>query len=338
MKRYDALTGLRGWAVLLVLIAHTSNLGYSFFGLDFSGIGKNGVYLFFALSSYLLTIQLFGLYKSGDSSINILKYILKRFSRIYPLFVMTLLLFYIISTFVSPVYITSFDILRDTILLNDGPGIFWTIAVEFKYYFLLPFIAGALYLLRAQLLLVIVLVFLLCCILFTKSKGAQWELLYYLPLFLMSSVMALVSVYGKRQVWDFTWFRILFFISLAWVFLTIPAMWSLVLHMPFHYQYFDLYFPVFCFTCPIVVYGIDRLNGSLEVFFKNRFMCHLGEISYSAYLVHMFVIYGAYYLGVAQGATIFIVILAIILVLSNLVHAHFEKPVTALLYRRVRDI
>ncbi|MCY1298635.1 hypothetical protein D9M70_481290 [compost metagenome] len=44
----DALDGLRGLAALIVVLSHTSNLSMFFFPLlDFRGIGKSGVYLFF---------------------------------------------------------------------------------------------------------------------------------------------------------------------------------------------------------------------------------------------------------------------------------------------------
>ena len=53
-----SLDGLRGFAVLLVLLSHMSLVGINLVpGLDFAGIGKAGVYLFFVLSAFLLTWQ-----------------------------------------------------------------------------------------------------------------------------------------------------------------------------------------------------------------------------------------------------------------------------------------
>lgn len=60
-KRYqiDALDGLRGFAALLVVMSHTSNEGMHLIPfLDFRGTGKSGVFLFFLLSSFLLSIPL----------------------------------------------------------------------------------------------------------------------------------------------------------------------------------------------------------------------------------------------------------------------------------------
>ena len=52
----DSLDGLRGLAALMVFLSHTSNEGIYFSSsFNFSGIGKSGVFLFFVLSSFLLT-------------------------------------------------------------------------------------------------------------------------------------------------------------------------------------------------------------------------------------------------------------------------------------------
>ena len=56
---FKALDGLRGFAVLLVLLSHTSNgKAYMLPGFNFSSMGKVGVYLFFVLSAYLLDRQI----------------------------------------------------------------------------------------------------------------------------------------------------------------------------------------------------------------------------------------------------------------------------------------
>ena len=52
VKRSEPLDGLRGVAVLMVLLSHASNGGHDVLpGLDASGIGRSGVFLFFILSS-----------------------------------------------------------------------------------------------------------------------------------------------------------------------------------------------------------------------------------------------------------------------------------------------
>ena len=51
-----ALDGLRGLAVLMVFLSHTSLSGHRALPfVNFAGTGKMGVFLFFILSSFLLT-------------------------------------------------------------------------------------------------------------------------------------------------------------------------------------------------------------------------------------------------------------------------------------------
>ncbi|WP_397535366.1 acyltransferase family protein [Roseateles sp.] len=58
MPQAAALEGLRGMAALMVIASHASGLGLDLIpGLSLTGIGKQGVYLFFALSAFLLTWQ-----------------------------------------------------------------------------------------------------------------------------------------------------------------------------------------------------------------------------------------------------------------------------------------
>ena len=93
-EHFKALDGLRGVAVLLVLLSHSSNANLFFHEfLNFQRIGKVGVYLFFVLSAYLLDRQIALAFMTKKSSKGYWKnYFLRRFLRIYPLFVVALIL------------------------------------------------------------------------------------------------------------------------------------------------------------------------------------------------------------------------------------------------------
>ena len=70
---FKALDGLRGVAVLLVILSHASlHKVYLFPGLDFSGMGKPGVFLFFVLSAYLLDRQIIVGFVNGKANAQIL--------------------------------------------------------------------------------------------------------------------------------------------------------------------------------------------------------------------------------------------------------------------------
>ena len=53
-----ALDGLRGVAALMVVASHAGNMNLHLLpGFSWAGAGKNGVFLFFVISAYLLTAQ-----------------------------------------------------------------------------------------------------------------------------------------------------------------------------------------------------------------------------------------------------------------------------------------
>lgn len=58
VNHLPALDGIRGFAAILVLLSHASLGGMMFLpGLDFGGVGKYGVFVFFVLSAFLLSLQ-----------------------------------------------------------------------------------------------------------------------------------------------------------------------------------------------------------------------------------------------------------------------------------------
>src|SRR3954465_1021092 len=91
-KRLPALDGLRGLAVLLVLLDHASDARIRLFeAANMNRAGKYGVYLFFVLSAFLLT-HLLLLRPAAElaRARTWLNYALRRFLRIFPLYALVL--------------------------------------------------------------------------------------------------------------------------------------------------------------------------------------------------------------------------------------------------------
>src|SRR5664279_4066021 len=86
--RLPALDGLRGLAVLMVLLDHASDAKLRIFpAADMNRAGKYGVYLFFVLSAFLLTHLLLLRPPAELSRARIwLNYAVRRFFRIFPLY------------------------------------------------------------------------------------------------------------------------------------------------------------------------------------------------------------------------------------------------------------
>ncbi|WP_062067487.1 acyltransferase family protein [Cellvibrio sp. OA-2007] len=165
----DALDGLRGLAVLMVFVSHASKNNMDLLpGFDFSGIGKGGVYLFFLLSSFLLTLPFLEKGKSAFAIRPMVNYGVRRFFRIYPLFV-----FYLLSCVLGTWLVAYFDIYTPLggipfalnwsdffahLLLQKGYSVTWSIPVEFRYYFVLPLVAALyVFIARARLWLALII-------------------------------------------------------------------------------------------------------------------------------------------------------------------------------------
>jgi len=138
-SRLDLLDLYRGLCVLAVIFFHYTArlpgeyLGYSSDPYPFAW-GYLGVQFFFVISGFCiyLTIE-----SSGDA----LHFLAKRFSRLYPAFLASLLLTYFIKTCAGlPGRESDFlDLLGNVFLLNDFgikwvDGAYWSLLVEVKYY------------------------------------------------------------------------------------------------------------------------------------------------------------------------------------------------------------
>ena len=129
---YAALDGIRGIAVLLVLADHT--LG------AFTGAGTAGVWIFFALSGFLLTIPFVQKPERAVSLSYMSEYILRRLKRILPMYYVYIFVVF----FVAGKY--SERAVRHVLFLQ-GDGHLWTIQQELLFYLALPLIMIVNYLL-----------------------------------------------------------------------------------------------------------------------------------------------------------------------------------------------
>jgi peptidoglycan/LPS O-acetylase OafA/YrhL len=213
-KRFKALDGLRGIAILLVLFSHASK--YKFFihpFFNFNGMGKYGVYLFFILSAYLLDRQIaLAIINRTENFWG--NYFLRRFLRIYPLFIIALIVHLFLSfNGVNTVIYTWGDVFTH-VTLQKGLNIFWSIPVEFKYYFISPLIllAGGYYLkwnpihmafkfsyrpLRVVILAVILIG--VCIFINQVFDLSRISTIKYAPVFLIGTILSILSiVYSGR--------------------------------------------------------------------------------------------------------------------------------------------
>lgn len=127
------LHGLRGIAVLVVIASHLGNGKLWLLPFTHDRSGKVGVWVFFVLSAYLLTRKLVASIRS-DGVGSIAPYLVHRVFRIFPLYLFVLLLHVWLSGF------TAGDFLRHALLL-EGKWELWALPVEFTFYAVLPVLA-----------------------------------------------------------------------------------------------------------------------------------------------------------------------------------------------------
>lgn len=295
----DSLDGLRGFAMLLVLLSHTSTAFGPILGIIFTGAGKYGVYLFFTLSSFLLSLPLLG---KDDlfSKATWVRYSKRRFLRIYPLFAAVLVINYLIHAILSLdlyIYHSPYEILK-ALLLIEEKGVFWSIAVEFKYYLVLPFVViifrkvfkNDLFSSAAFIIFIAALTEFLWPR--TSYPENSIALMPYLPIFLFGSLSALIYIKINEAgvLLSHPLLTPLPYTSLCMILITIPAFWSVltgtevaVTRFHKHYYFYGVLWPVFMLS-------FLMKPGAITTAFSSKAMRFLGFISFSAYLWHEFMI------------------------------------------------
>src|SRR5690348_16143429 len=88
VKQLDALTSLRFFAAIYVLIFHYNSVQGSIFDTRFARLGYSGVTFFFILSGFILAHNYHQV--RFDERRNLYRYFAARISRIYPVFLLSL--------------------------------------------------------------------------------------------------------------------------------------------------------------------------------------------------------------------------------------------------------
>jgi peptidoglycan/LPS O-acetylase OafA/YrhL len=145
---YPSLDGLRGIAILLVLFHHTFDF------IPFAQYAYVGVDLFFVLSGFLITDILL---RTRDNKNFLQNFFIRRILRIFPLYYVMLLLFFLFVPFVSQLHeqykyyhdnqgMAWFHLINWLYIFNERPtdsmlfGHFWSLSVEEQFYLLWPFL------------------------------------------------------------------------------------------------------------------------------------------------------------------------------------------------------
>lgn len=329
------LDGLRGVAVLLVIVSHASLIDIDIVpGLDMSGTGKVGVYLFFVLSAFLLVHQCLQLDADGRlGGRSWLRYAVRRVLRIYPLYVVFLL--FCVWAPVNHLFgpWTLADV-GNHLLVREGRWHTWSIAVELRWYLLLPFVALAwIHLARRS---------------FAAATAAiaaamvvrDWidppfdvdALRTYLNVFLAGTWVALahralVARAAHHPRWLATAAAALGCGALAVVLVLTPSLWSVVTAEPVPLDHWHRAHTLFALLWAACLLGLLHAPAAVQRPFAWLPLRVLGVVSFSAYLWHGVVLANLGWLPFPPGHYgNAVLVLAVIVVSAAASFVFIERP------------
>jgi len=248
-----------------------------------------GVSYFFILSGFIMIVAYHKKEKIGYGD-----YYRNRFARIYPLYVVGLLLLWFTREekfLFTDILLYLFGLqswIPSKAMVLNFPG--WSISVEFLFYLLFPFLYNYLYSRKNKSIWVITILIWIITQIFSNLymnsgfyKGPHTEshdFITYFPLlhineFLIGNLAGLFFIRNHKQK-DFDFSISLVFITILLCLIFVP--------LYFHNGLMGVLF------IPLILL-ISRNNGFLTKIFSLKPLEYLGEISYAIYITHIPVLY-----------------------------------------------
>lgn len=314
LKYNPSIDGLRGIAVLLVLLFHIYPNVFSF--------GFVGVDIFFVLSGYLITQIIYSNLENHQFSI--IKFYRNRIRRIFPALIIVLITSIIIGyIFLYPIELASlgkhikssaffyenFRLSREVGYWDEAAQLkpllhFWSLAIEEQFYIFWPLVLLFLFRLKLNNIkyfaIVCISLFLFPFIFevdkFYNIVSRAWELSFGGLAFIVSYKYKNIHTLIEKQKWIF---YILFLLAIA-------------------FSYKNVSFSTFktCLvvlsTCLLII-SLSKPNDRYEIF-SNKFLVFMGLISYPLYLWHYMLISYCHIIGIdVEKNGIYIILISIIL-------------------------
>lgn len=329
--RLDGLTGLRGFAVLVVFLSHSANAGFlpRYFG---QGVGQLGVMLFFILSGFLMGMLYLTKAPTGP---NIGKYVAARLGRVLPLFYLIVALSVLATALGWPWPYPMPDIaavLRHVFLIS-GTRELWAVPVEIQFYVIfiglwwISHREGHISMTRLWMgFIVLGVLFAAQVLAFHTDRMHFVTVFYYTPFFLTGTLISvcrdqIMRLRDRLDGWPLT----LLGLAAAAAFIAVNPNFrsGTVLAVPIWADPLIWAAMVLVFLCAMSGAGIFRLLGTPVLLFW-------GEISYGFYLIHPILLHLAEPLAsVAPAAARVGIVLMLCMATSLLAWASlrlFERP------------
>ncbi|OKP27671.1 acyltransferase family protein [Serratia fonticola] len=273
--------GIRGLAVLIVLITHSITLFFENSTPYLSGTGKIGVWLFFVLSSFLLANKFFN---KGFSKPELISYIFGRAIRILPMFYIAIIIYLHFGYFN---YNTAISIAA----FKSTYAHLWTIPVEFKFYFILPLVALLMFKVNSLFGKVWLTSLSIIALLAHQYFYPYYDLeensismIQYAPSFFIGIYTCILFNERNKDSHNFPVTLIAIFILLAMM-SSAPGVRYFLFNTPMQSDIKNQFIP-FSILWGVFIYYSISAKGYFGVFIKSILMRKLGNWSFSIYLFH----------------------------------------------------
>lgn len=311
-KRFLPLDGVRGLAVLIVFFSHTSGRGqYLHECLNFRGIGHIGVYLFFVLSGFLLSM---GLFREGINKQSLKKFYVKRTLRIIPLYYFVCLLVFLYQEYTGNFHERYLHIegglegLYGHFLFIQADSLFWSILIEMHFYLAVPLIIFTLIKFRLKAVYFWVTIAVINGFLYISYKSGKFDITNafikkylsfhsqgttFIDVFIFGILAAYLLRFHKKYLYEnrvviHRLATISFFILMGMI-LVLVTKHFLIFERPFfHFRFFSLIYGLVFSLLVLSVY----LDNPLNKYFTLKWLRFIGVIGFSFYLLHFAVLQG----------------------------------------------
>jgi peptidoglycan/LPS O-acetylase OafA/YrhL len=344
----NILTSMRFMAAFLIYLHHLNYGG---------GLGPIGVSFFFILSGFILAYTYQGKFIKLSKQ-ELRRFFTLRFTRVYPLHILTFLLA-VPFIFWTEYKWSGWDALANIFLVQTyAPigihafsfnGVSWAISDELFFYAIFPFLFFILYKFRlfsnpGKILVVLLISFgIPATIGYTLRNSMQgtnttWWLVYIFPPvrmfdFIVGICVGMIFLRFKDKVRNTKLEQMLFTIGEIIAILLFVLSWKSGF---LKYPTFSMglyYIPSFA----VILFVFSFQKGLISYFLANKVFTHLGDLSFSIYMLHQVVIS---YISVLFGYNIFgsnfhdlkhtvaqLAVFIIVIALSEIIYQYFENPI-----------
>ncbi|MES2760693.1 MAG: acyltransferase [Bacteroidota bacterium] len=340
---FKQIDTLRFFAILLVLMSHWL---YGLPGIERLRLSSIGVDLFFVISGFLISLQLYSFKKAVDENKESLGKTLKvfymrRILRIFPLYYFIVIVSALFNTGEirdalpwNMAYMSNFYFIKIQHWASTFSH-FWSLSVEEHFYVFWPFIV---LFLRKKYLPYIFVIISIVAVVFRYICFSETQNLFVvnihtvscLDLFMTGSALAYIYTYHQA-------FFVKLFSNIIYRYIILGCFIVLyyILVARFDFVSFNWVFQrsllgvIYASVIGFLVIGI---KGAVGRVLENNYLIHLGKLSYAIYLTHNFVpgiLLKMNNMGIPFYVE-FLIYFIVTLVICEVLHRLIEKPVRSL--------